>query len=68
MVGVLDLAEPAIESAETVAARIRAALDYVTPDRLIATPDCGMKYLDHEIAIGKLAALAAGAAMVNDEL
>jgi 5-methyltetrahydropteroyltriglutamate--homocysteine methyltransferase len=68
MVGVLDLADPAIETPATVAARIRAALDFVPPERLIATPDCGMKYLPRATAFGKLAALAAGAALVRAEL
>jgi 5-methyltetrahydropteroyltriglutamate--homocysteine methyltransferase len=68
MVGVLDLNDPQIETAETVAARIRRALDVVSPQRLIATPDCGMKYLPRAVAFGKLRALADGAALVRDEL
>jgi 5-methyltetrahydropteroyltriglutamate--homocysteine methyltransferase len=68
MLGVLDLADPAIETPATVAARIRAALEFVPPERLIATPDCGMKYLPRATAFGKLAALAAGAALVRAEL
>lgn len=66
MVGVLDLGDPAIETPDVVAGRIRRALDVVPAERLIATPDCGMKYLPRETAFGKLAALAAGCAMVND--
>jgi 5-methyltetrahydropteroyltriglutamate--homocysteine methyltransferase len=68
MVGVLDLHDPAIESAEQVAGRIRAALDVLPPERLIVTPDCGMKYLPRAVAFGKLQALAAGAAIVRREL
>jgi len=68
LVGVLDLNDPRIETAEQVAARIRAALDVVPPERLIATPDCGMKYLPRAVAFGKLAALAAGARIVRAEL
>jgi 5-methyltetrahydropteroyltriglutamate--homocysteine methyltransferase len=51
-----------------VAARLRAALRFVAPDRLIAAPDCGMKYLPRETAFGKLKALAGGAAIVRGEL
>lgn len=65
MVGVLDLADPRVESADEVAGRIRRALDVVAPERLVATPDCGMKYLPRAVAFGKLQALAAGAAIVN---
>jgi 5-methyltetrahydropteroyltriglutamate--homocysteine methyltransferase len=68
LVGVLDLSDPAVEAAETVAARIRAALEVLPPERLIATPDCGMKYLPHAVAFGKLRALAQGAAIVRQEL
>jgi 5-methyltetrahydropteroyltriglutamate--homocysteine methyltransferase len=68
MVGVLDLAQPEVETAEEVASRIRAALKVLPPERLIATPDCGMKYLPRDVAFGKLSALAAGAALVNAEL
>jgi len=68
MLGVLDLGDPAVETAEQVAGRIRAGLRYVAPERLIPAPDCGMKYLPRETAFGKLRALAEGAAIVRREL
>jgi 5-methyltetrahydropteroyltriglutamate--homocysteine methyltransferase len=69
LVGVLDLSDSApVEDAATVAERIRAALRFVSPDRLIPAPDCGMKYLDRDKAYAKLRALAAGAAEVRAEL
>ena len=68
MLGVLDLADPKVESADTVAARIRAGLAHVPPERLVAAPDCGMKYLPREAAFGKLTALAEGAALVRRRL
>jgi 5-methyltetrahydropteroyltriglutamate--homocysteine methyltransferase len=68
MVGVLDLHDRAVERPEQVAERIRAALEFVPPGRLIVTPDCGMKYLPRDVAFGKLEALAAGAAIVRAEL
>ncbi len=60
MLGVLDLGDPAVETAETVADRIRAALKYLPAERLIPAPDCGMKYLPRATAFGKLKALAEG--------
>jgi 5-methyltetrahydropteroyltriglutamate--homocysteine methyltransferase len=66
--GVIDLSDPEVESAETVAARIREALKYFPPERLTAAPDCGMKYLPRAVAFGKLQALCAAAAMVSAEL
>ncbi len=68
LLGVLDLGDPAVETVEVVAARLRAGLRYVAPEKLIAAPDCGMKYLPRETAFGKLKALAQGAAIVRREL
>jgi len=68
MLGVLDLGDPAVETAEQVAARIREGLRYVSADRLIPAPDCGMKYLPRDTAFGKLKALAEGAAIVRREV
>ncbi len=68
ILGVIDLADPNVESGEQVAARLRAALSYVPPQRLIAAPDCGMKYLRRDVAFGKLRALAEGALIVRREL
>jgi len=68
MLGVLDLGDPVVETADTVAARIRDGLRYVDPSRLIPAPDCGMKYLDRQTAFGKLKAMAEGAAIVRREL
>jgi 5-methyltetrahydropteroyltriglutamate--homocysteine methyltransferase len=68
ILGVIDLGDRAVESPGQVAARIRAALPFVAADRLIAAPDCGMKYLPREVAFGKLTALAGGAAIVRREL
>ncbi|HEX7928093.1 MAG TPA: uroporphyrinogen decarboxylase family protein, partial [bacterium] len=68
LVGVLDLSTPAVESPETVAARIRRALEHIPPERVIVAPDCGMKYLPREAAFGKLQAMVQGAALVRREL
>jgi 5-methyltetrahydropteroyltriglutamate--homocysteine methyltransferase len=68
VLGVLDLGDASVETPEVVAGRIRAALAHVPPERLIPAPDCGMKYLPRERAVGKLEALAAGARIVRGEL
>ncbi len=68
MLGVLDLGSSEVETAETVAARIRKGLDVLPPERIVPAPDCGMKYLPRERAVGKLRALADGAAIVRKEL
>jgi 5-methyltetrahydropteroyltriglutamate--homocysteine methyltransferase len=68
VLGVIDLGDPAVETADQVTARIRAGLGYVPPQRLIAAPDCGMKYLPRDIALGKLKALSDGARAVRSTL
>jgi 5-methyltetrahydropteroyltriglutamate--homocysteine methyltransferase len=68
ILGVIDLGDPAVETVEQVAARIRAGLRHATPERLIPAPDCGMKYLPRETAFGKLVALSAAARLVRSEL
>jgi 5-methyltetrahydropteroyltriglutamate--homocysteine methyltransferase len=68
ILGVIDLGDPAVETADQVAARIRAALGRVPPERLILAPDCGMKYLARVTAFGKLTALSAGACVVRSGL
>jgi 5-methyltetrahydropteroyltriglutamate--homocysteine methyltransferase len=68
ILGVINLGDQAIETAEQVADRIRTALKYIAADRLIPAPDCGMKYLSRETAFGKLKALSEGAAIVRREL
>jgi 5-methyltetrahydropteroyltriglutamate--homocysteine methyltransferase len=68
ILGVLDLSDMEVESPETVAGRIRAALEHIDSDRLMLGPDCGMKYLPRDVALGKLRALVAGAALVRAEL
>jgi 5-methyltetrahydropteroyltriglutamate--homocysteine methyltransferase len=68
LLGVLDLGDPSVEDADTVARRIRAGLRHVPAERLVPAPDCGMKYLSRATAFGKLRALADGAAAVRREL
>ncbi|MCU0986617.1 MAG: hypothetical protein MUC89_17055 [Acetobacteraceae bacterium] len=68
MLGVLDLGSPEVETAETVAARIRAGLAVLPAERIVPAPDCGMKSLPRDRALSKLKALAEGAAIVRREL
>ena len=68
ILGTLDLSDMAIETPETVAARIRRALPYVPAERIVVAPDCGLKYLPRGIAYGKLRAMVEGAKIVRQEL
>ena len=66
--GVLDLSTPEVETAETVADRVRRALDHVDVDRLVLSSDCGLKYLPRSSAAGKMRSLAEAAAVLRSEL
>ncbi|HEX6996765.1 MAG TPA: 5-methyltetrahydropteroyltriglutamate--homocysteine methyltransferase [Gammaproteobacteria bacterium] len=68
VLGVLDLGTAQVEPAAIVADRIRAALRHIPPSRLVAAPDCGMKYLERDVAFGKLCALVEGSRIVRREL
>jgi len=68
MLGVLDLGNPEIETADAVADRIRNGLNHVPAERLVVAPDCGMKYMPRATALGKLKAMCDAAAMVRKEI
>ncbi len=67
MVGCLDLDDMTIEAPETVVARIKRALPYIRLDNIILAPDCGMKYLPRDVAVGKLTSMVAAAKMLRAE-
>jgi 5-methyltetrahydropteroyltriglutamate--homocysteine methyltransferase len=66
--GVIDVKSERVESPDLVATRIRRALRFVAPEKLVVNPDCGLRHLAPGIAHAKLAAMVAGAAMVRDSL
>jgi 5-methyltetrahydropteroyltriglutamate--homocysteine methyltransferase len=66
--GVLDLSTPDVETPETIADRVRRALDHVDVDTLMLSSDCGLKYLPRASAAGKMRALAEAAALLRAEL
>jgi len=68
LLGVIDLGDMTVETPETVAKRIEAALPYVTAQNIIVAPDCGMKYLPREVAEGKMRAMVAGAKLMRERL
>ena len=68
ILGVVDLGNHQVETAEAVAARIRRALPFVGPDRLVIAPDCGLKYLPRPIAFAKMKAMVDGARLVRAQV
>jgi 5-methyltetrahydropteroyltriglutamate--homocysteine methyltransferase len=65
LVGVIDVASETVETPEQVAETIGRALQFVARDRLYACTNCGMAPMDRGVALKKLEALAAGAALAR---
>ena len=65
LVGVIDVASDKVETPQEVAATIRKALKYVPAKHLFPCTNCGMAPMRREIAIAKLKALGAGAALAR---
>lgn len=68
LVGAIDVATDVIESPEQVAATLRAAMEFVDPERIVACTNCGMAPLSREVAEAKIKALGQGAALLRKEL
>ena len=66
--GLVDIGEPRIETVEEIEARIRCVLDHIEPDRLSLGPDCGMIFLDPEVAKAKLTNLVEATRRVRERL
>ncbi len=65
ILGVVAIAESHVESVEEIAARLRVAREYLPEDRLVAAPDCGLGYLNRDLARKKLRALTEAAATLD---
>jgi 5-methyltetrahydropteroyltriglutamate--homocysteine methyltransferase len=67
-VGVVDVKNYYLETADEVAARIRSALAFVPAEKLSATPDCGFSQTARWASRAKLNALVGGVRLVRSEL
>ena len=65
LVGVIDVASDTVETPKEVQKTILQALKYVPASRLYPCTNCGMAPMDREIAVAKLRALVAGAALAR---
>ncbi len=65
MVGVIDVASDVIETPEQVADTIGRALQFVPKHRLFPCTNCGLAPMNRQVALRKLEALAAGAALAR---
>jgi 5-methyltetrahydropteroyltriglutamate--homocysteine methyltransferase len=67
-VGVIDVASDEIETPEQVAGVIAEAMKYVAKEKILPSTNCGMAPMRRDIAVGKLRALGAGAALARKKL
>ena len=68
VVGIVDVKNYYIETAEDIAARVRKCLEFVPPERLSFAPDCGLSQTARWAARQKLKALVDGVKHVRKEL
>jgi 5-methyltetrahydropteroyltriglutamate--homocysteine methyltransferase len=54
ILGVVAIARSRVESVEEIRTRLKAALEHIDADRLIAAPDCGLGILGRDLARTKL--------------
>jgi 5-methyltetrahydropteroyltriglutamate--homocysteine methyltransferase len=66
MVGVIDVASDRIETPDEIADTIGRALQFVPRERFIACTNCGLAPMSREVALGKIEALAKGAALARE--
>jgi 5-methyltetrahydropteroyltriglutamate--homocysteine methyltransferase len=65
LLGAIDVATNEVESPERVASVIRDGLKHADAERILPCTNCGMAPLPRQVAVGKLRALAAGAALAR---
>ena len=68
MLGVINLAIDEIEEENEIVDRAMEALKYIEPNNLLLAPDCGMKYLERDVAFQKLKVLAAATNTLNQKI
>lgn len=67
-VGLIDVKNTWVEPAELVAQRLRLTLQYIDPERVHVTPDCGFSQTARHVATRKLANMVEGVRMVRSEI
>jgi 5-methyltetrahydropteroyltriglutamate--homocysteine methyltransferase len=67
-VGVLDVKTEDVEPVDLVTDRIERALKIVPPERMVITPDCGLRHLPAPVARAKLRAMTTAATQVRERL
>ncbi|WP_440990050.1 methionine synthase [Haloarchaeobius baliensis] len=66
--GVVDAHVAEVESVEEIKENVRKGLEVVPPERLVISPDCGVKLLPREVAFGKMRNMVQAVREVEAEL
>ena len=68
MFGCVDPGDSPPPAVEAVVGRVRAALDYVDPAKLLMTPDCGLMTISRDLARAKARVLVEAARQLRHDL
>ncbi len=68
MVGCIAVTPDRVETPEEVAETIRSAMQYVDAERILPCTNCGMTPIPYDVALAKVRALGAGAALARKTL
>ena len=66
--GLVDVKNTFVETPEIVADRVRKALNFAPPDKLVITPDCGFSQTARYLAKAKMESMVKGVEIVRNEL
>lgn len=66
--GCIDPGDTPTPAVEAVKARVRAALDYLDPQRVLLAPDCGLMTISRPLAREKLQVMVAAAKQLRQEV
>jgi methionine synthase II (cobalamin-independent) len=66
-IGAIDIKRLAVDSPDAIVGGVRRALQYLPPERIHLTTDCGLFTFPRPLAKGKLVALATAAAVLREE-
>lgn len=66
-IGLIDVKNTWVEPAELVARRLRLALQYIDPERVHITPDCGFSQTARHVAVKKLTNMVEGVRIVRGQ-
>ena len=68
LMGAIDVATEKVETPEEIAGLIAEATKYVPREHIFACTNCGMAPMKRDVAVAKLQALSAGAALARERL